>query len=236
MTDHESRALPQIESLPQFSVLVGCMNLRELNIIGNPVCMTPNHRQVLLSVVPQLNQLDGESKERVMAAEMDMETAQHVAAERLRWHDAVPKAGGNRALVGGERASTSNQQQMLLHTPRVDAAMMGYYERQEGRQGTGHQQQQQQRQPVNWQQQGGGGRRGVRSGWEWGGEAADSMRTDQLIGTGSGGKIYIVDAAVQTIETSSAQVRQLQADSKLLKEQMIKLTGKITQSTRSHNI
>ena len=44
----------QIESLPQFSVLVGCINLRELSIMGNPVGTTPNHRQVLLSVVPQV--------------------------------------------------------------------------------------------------------------------------------------------------------------------------------------
>ena len=36
----------QLESLQAFSVLVGCINLRDLSIAGNPVTSVPNHQQV----------------------------------------------------------------------------------------------------------------------------------------------------------------------------------------------
>ena len=187
-----------------------------------------------------------------MEAEMDMEAAQHFAAERLRWHDTgFHGVGGGQGAVSdfqqtGADSSTTLTSNLLqprgqrsgqqtLNTPHVDAVMVSYYERQHsGSQGgmqPDNQRQQLQRQPINWQQQQQqqGGRRPSRSAWDFSG--GDSRRTDQLAlttipGYASGGsKVYFVDAAVQTMETSSALVRQLQSESALLKEQMIKLTG-----------
>jgi hypothetical protein len=197
-----------------------------------------------------------------MEAEMDMEAAQHHAAERLRWHDAGLHGAGvsqgvasdiQRTGAAWSTTSTSNllQQrgQQTLNTPHVDAVMVSYYERQGGMQPANQQQQLLHRQPMNWQQQqqggrrpeqqqGGrrpeqqqGGRRPARAAWDSSG--GDSQRTDQLALTtipgsvSGGGKVYIVDAAVQTMDTYSALVRQLQTESALLKEQMIKLTGEV---------
>ena len=190
--------------------------------------------QVLLSVVPQVSQLDGTSTNIIMSSQPDMVAAQQFAAERLRMYE--PVADGT--------VSVSHQQQQYwqdrtlgvdptyptsqLRTPHLDAAMSGYYQRQQGS-GANHQnlqgqQQQVQKQPANWyQQQGGvpGGGRRPKAGEGW--MTGDSGRTsDQFT---SSHKVYISDAAVQTVDMNYGPNKQLRAECTMLKQQLIQLTG-----------
>ena len=228
----------QLGTLQAFSVLVGCISLRDLSICGNPVVATPNHQQVLLSVVPQLASLDGVGTAEVMAVQPDMEAAQQFAAERLHQYDAVHAEAGKSGdqWQDGTFSNHSNSQQtagpasssQLRHTPHVDAAMAGYYQRQDGARqggsGAATQQQGAYRQPANWGNQNSGG--GGSSRRYKPGDGVDSGRSDQMVFLGStGSRVYIVDAAVQTVDVSSGQVKRLQAESALLREQLTQLTG-----------
>lgn len=47
-----------LNSMQPLTVLMGCPGLRELAVSGNPVCRLPNYRQALLTMLPQLSQLD----------------------------------------------------------------------------------------------------------------------------------------------------------------------------------
>lgn len=73
----------QLLSLQNLAVLVGCINLKELHIQGNPVCAMPNHLQALMSVLPQVTQLDGQSAGQVMAEPYDAQMSQNYAAVQL---------------------------------------------------------------------------------------------------------------------------------------------------------
>lgn len=46
----------QLHNLQAFSVLVGCMGLRWLQVAGNPVCSLPNYAQALASVLSQVGE------------------------------------------------------------------------------------------------------------------------------------------------------------------------------------
>ncbi len=250
----------QLPSLQAFAALVGCVNLRELSIAGNPVCAVPNHQQVLVNVVPQITQLDGASTSAILSAPTDAAAAQRFAAQQLASYDMMA-AGGHQQQQQGWTQSPSGQQQWMqqpamvasssggsgqLNTPDIDAAMAEYYQRQQGRsipagvRGRQPSAPQQQpgtmtRHPANWSpatHSGGGAGGGWRRGGDTVGEAAgarpyfdDSLQHDTGGMAKSTSRIYVVDAAVQT--SDGGLVKQLQAESQMLREQLTRLADEL---------
>lgn len=92
----------QLVSLQSLAVLVGCIQLRELQIQGNPLCGMPNHLQALLSVLPQVTSLDGLNSHAAMAAPFDSQAAQGYATLQL---------------MAFEHQAPSSVQQPQQHTP-----------------------------------------------------------------------------------------------------------------------
>ncbi|GFR43792.1 hypothetical protein Agub_g4909 [Astrephomene gubernaculifera] len=80
----------QLHNLQSFSVLVGCISLRWLQVAGNPVCQLPNYLQALATVLTHVTQLDALSSAEALAAPYDMQAAQQYAAMRLQSFDPAP--------------------------------------------------------------------------------------------------------------------------------------------------
>jgi len=181
--------------------------------------------------VPQITRLDGTSTPEIMSSQPDMAAAQQFAAERLRIYDAtsdgtisVPQQqqqqqGWYRSL--GMDAAYATSTNSKLRFPLED-------QRQHQVSGPSHQlslqqQQQFQKQPANWSFQAGypglahSSRAVGEGGMSDSGRTADQFRSSH--------KVYIVDAAVQTVDMSSGPIKQLRAESSMLKQQLIQLTG-----------
>ncbi|EFJ51748.1 hypothetical protein VOLCADRAFT_56822 [Volvox carteri f. nagariensis] len=80
----------QLHNLQAFSVLVGCISLRSLQVVGNPVCQLPNYMQALATVLAHVTQLDSVSSADALAAPYDVQAAQQYAAVRLQSFEPVP--------------------------------------------------------------------------------------------------------------------------------------------------
>ena len=113
--------------LQSLSVLVSFTCLRHLSVEGNPLCQLPNYRQALLSVLPQITQLDSLNSSEALSLPFDMHAAQQLAALRLQAFEMPPQppspprllppawreagAGGQALLSTAQRGAASGQLQ-----------------------------------------------------------------------------------------------------------------------------
>lgn len=242
----------QLSNLQSFAVLIGCVNLRDLSIQGNPLCQLPNYRQAIVSVLPQITNLDNMTSTEAMHAPYDMHAAQQLAAMRLQAFESPPQTM--------QISPAKNTVQRV--TPQIDAALSTFQRRQKQQQPQHSQQQPQPhpsssqplspaaaqqptsshdvsssaaapgtaqhpgqgRQPANWQQ---GPSRKVSRGTD-----ATTDDTDMSYQLGSGRidqeprKIYLMDAGVQTMDYTPV-VKKLQQDCDQLKQQLVAMTGEV---------
>ncbi|GAX74008.1 hypothetical protein CEUSTIGMA_g1458.t1 [Chlamydomonas eustigma] len=223
----------QISNMQSMAVLVGCMNLRELGLMGNPVTAIPGYQQLLLNVVPQITHLDGSTASHIMSQPVDLVAAQQAAVMQLASYQWPPSQNRVHAQHQGRHASDT--QGASSSTPSIDAAMSAYHQWQgalspPGATSRGNvQQSHSTRLPAN------SGQHSMRSTVTAGHR---SLRGgDKHINSHDGGwqdpavtgvtRIYIVDAAVQTEEGGPGLVKQLQRESALLKDQLTKLTDEL---------
>jgi hypothetical protein len=124
----KSNLLP---GLQPFSVLASCVALRELSVAGNPMCQLPSYRQALLSVLPQITQLDNISSEDAMAQTFDIHAAQAAAALQLQayeGHAAAPPPPASGQGLPPWQQQPAAQGKM---TPAIDSVMSGVRLRQQ---------------------------------------------------------------------------------------------------------
>ena len=124
----------RLETLPSLSVLVGCLELRELSVFGNPMCAAPNYRKVLLGVIPQVITLDGSNTATVMQEKVDLASAQLFAVTKLQ--QAIkpiirPGTSEDNQHQQGSRESQSRPSRPPIQTPHVDATLTNFHLRQQ---------------------------------------------------------------------------------------------------------
>jgi hypothetical protein len=96
----------QLQQLQSFSVLVGCVGLRWLQVAGNPVCALPNSTQALASVLAHVTRFDALTSAEVLAAPFDVQAAQQYAALRLQSYEPSAFAAAASRSGSPPRAAT----------------------------------------------------------------------------------------------------------------------------------